>query len=177
MLPLSPSLVTSHRSPPLLLSPTPLLFIFPQLLLGGSGYWAYATVPLPFPFSQSAPQLCDSHQSGADAMATGPLGERSSGPPGLYEPCRLTEQRSPPPHLDKGEGPRTSTVHTHTHLPDHQHPQMNTRRTNIRAKGNHKMSGRASRTETLKAPHHSRTQPRLTFHCFLICLMFSMLWK
>lgn len=97
-------------------SPNPLLFIFPQLLLGGSGCWAYATVPLPFSFSQSAPQPCDSHQSAADAMATGPLGERSSGPPGLYEPCRLTEQRSPPPHLDKGEGPRTSTVHTHTCL-------------------------------------------------------------
>lgn len=167
---------TSHL--PTLFLPNPLLFLFPPLLCGG-GCWAYATVPLPFPCFQSAPQLCDSHQSDADTMVTGPLRERSSGPPGLYECCRLTEQHSPPPHLDKGSGPRTSTVHTHTHthLPDPQRPQMNTRRTNIRAKGSRKMSGRASRTETLIAPHRSSTQPRLTFCCSLICLMFSMLWK
>lgn len=35
--------------------PNPPLFIFPQLLLGGGGCWAYATVPLPFPFSPICP--------------------------------------------------------------------------------------------------------------------------
>lgn len=115
MLPLSPSLVTSHRSPPFLLSPTPssLYSLSSSSAAVDAGHMPRCHSPFLFP--QSAPQLCDSHQSGADAMATGPLGKRSSGPPGLYEPCRLTEQRSPPPHLDKGEGPRTSTVHTHTH--------------------------------------------------------------
>lgn len=87
----------------------------------------------------------------------------------LYEGCRLTEQHSPPPHLDKGLGPRTSTVHTHTSLTS----SINTKRTNIKLKGNHKMSGRTNRAETLKAPRHSSTLPRLTFHCSFICLMFS----
>lgn len=35
------------------------------------------------------------------------------------------------------------------------------------------MSGRTNRAETLKAPRHSSTLPRLTFHCSFICLMFS----
>lgn len=112
-------------------------------------------------------------------MVMGPLGERSSGPPALYKCCRLKEQHSPPPHLDKSNGPRTSTVptHTHTHLPDPQHPQMNTRGINVRAKGSHKMSERAGRTETLTAPHRISARPRRTLCCSLICLMFSMSWK
>ncbi|KAG7235712.1 hypothetical protein INR49_002342 [Caranx melampygus] len=54
----TPSLVTCSRSLPPLISltsllsflPNPLLSLFPLLLHGG-GCWAYATVPLPFSFS------------------------------------------------------------------------------------------------------------------------------
>lgn len=97
--------------------------------------------------------------------------------PGLYDRCRLTAQRSPPPHLDKSLGPRASTVYTHTNRqtdrhPDPQHPQMNTL-------SEQRASTRCRREPTAQSqtPHHSSTRPRVMLRCALICLMFSILWK
>lgn len=111
---LSPSLVTSNRSPPLLISllsssPTPSsVYSLSSFAVVDAGHMPQCHSP--FSFSHSAPEPCDSHQSDADAMVTGPLGECSLGPSGALR--ALPEQHSPPPHLDKDQGPTTSTVLT-----------------------------------------------------------------
>lgn len=164
-----------HFTSPSSLPPQLPPLLFPQLLCGG-GCWAYATLPLPFFFFQYAPQLHDSHQSAADAMATGPLGsvrqaqrEYAGALRGL--PANRAALTSPTPRQRLGsKDSYCPHTHTHTSLTS----SINTKRTNIKLKGNHKMSGRTNRAETLKAPRHSSTLPRLTFHWSFICLMFSM---
>ncbi len=127
--------------------------------------------PFLFPICPSAPWHPSisrwRHGDGAPRGAFIRLGVNT---PGLYERCRLTEQHSPPPHLDKGWGPRTSTVHTHILA----WPPTST---NEHKENQHQSEGQPqdvgeSRRETLKAQQH-------TAHTdvSLICLMFSMLWK
>lgn len=102
------------------------------------------------------------------AMATEPSGSARQAQCEYARALRALLDNSAhlPPHLDKGKGPRTSTVHTHTHTFDW--PLIITKKTTIR----HKMSWGFFTTETHTTPSH-------THWCFIsfICLMFSMVRK
>ncbi|KAK1896856.1 Histone-lysine N-methyltransferase 2C [Dissostichus eleginoides] len=108
----------------------------------------------PFPFSNlalsSVTAINHSRRHG-----DGALGEASVRPSvnttGFFLRALRANALTSPTSRQRQESKDSYCPHTriHTHLPDPQHPQMNRRRTNVRAKGNHKMSGEATAAQKL----------------------------
>lgn len=151
--------------------PTPLLVQSPRLLHGG-GCRAYATVPLPFPCFQSAPQLCDSHQSGVDAMVTGATGGAFVRPTRVLRvlPLALTS-----PTSRQRQGSKDQYC-PYTHLPD----PNNCKRSQKDPTSEQKTAApcrREQEREKISCYPTVAEAPVPMFLCCLVCFMFYTLWK